>query len=157
NFMTGAATSGWPRLSVPTDVLYGAQSAGQLPRMESPTSTQRVRGGASEPVELRAGIGVREAAREVELEQWAWRKVKGLRLLYTHLSMFVFANVVLLLIDVSTPGEVWFYKVLVGWGLLVGLHAAYTYELLPWSTRDWEQRKVPELMDEQRRRSAHRS
>lgn len=120
---------------------------------ESETSTQRVRGGASEPVELRAGVGVREAAREVELEQWAWRKVKSLRLLYSHLTFFVFANVILLLIDVSTSGEVWFYKVLVGWGLLVGLHAAYTYELLPWSTRDWEQRKVHELMDEQRQRS----
>ncbi len=121
--------------------------------MESHTSTQRVRGGASEPIELRAGVGVREVAREVELEQWAWRKVKSLRLLYSHLTMFVFGNVVLLLIDVSTPGEVWFYKVLVGWGLIVGLHAAYTYELLPWSSRDWEQRKVRALMDEQRRRS----
>jgi len=124
--------------------------------MESQTSTQRVKGGASEPVELRAGVGVREAAREVELEQWAWRKVKSLRLLYTHLSIFVFGNVALLLVDVSTPGEVWFYKVLIGWGLIVGLHAAYTYELLPWSTRDWEQRKVRELMDEQCKGSRQR-
>jgi hypothetical protein len=120
------------------------------------TSTQRVRGGASEPIELHAGVGVREAAREVELEQWAWRKVKSLRLLYTHLTFFVFGNVLLLLIDISTPGEVWFYKVLIGWGLLAGLHAAYTYELLPWSSRDWEQSKVRELMDEQRLRSSQR-
>jgi hypothetical protein len=125
--------------------------------MESPTTTQRVRGGASEPIELRAGVGVREAAREVELEQWAWRKVKSLRLLYTHLTFYAFGNVILLLIDVSTPGEVWFYKVLIGWGLLMGLHAAYTYELLPWSSRDWEQRKVRELMDEQRLRSSQRN
>ena len=80
----------------------------------------KVRGGASEPVELRAGAGVREAAREVELEQWAWRKVKGLRLLYTHLTLYVFVNILLLLIDVSTPGDPWFYKVMLGWGLLVG-------------------------------------
>lgn len=124
--------------------------------MESPTSTQRVRGGASEPIELRAGVGVREAAREVELEQWAWRKVKSLRLLYTHLTVYALGNVVLLLIDASTPGEVWFYKVLIGWGLVAGLHAAYTYELLPWSSRDWEQRKVRQLIDEQRLRSNQR-
>jgi len=117
-------------------------------------STQRnIKGGGSEPVELRPGGGVREAAQEVELEQWAWRKVKSLRLLYIHLSVYVFANLALLLIDVATPGEVWFYKVLLGWGLLVGLHAAHTYELLPWSTRDWEQRKVAELMEEHRRRT----
>ena len=76
------------------------------------------------------------------------RPIETDRLLYSHLSIFVFGNVALLLIDQATPGEAWFYKVLIGWGLLVGLHAAYTYELLPWSTRDWEQRKVRELMDE---------
>ena len=142
-------------MSVFSDVLYVSEPAGCSCRaMESQTSTQRVRGGASEPIELRAGIGVREAAREVEMEQWTWRKVKGLRLLYSHLSIFVFGNVALLLIDQATPGEAWFYKVLIGWGLLVGLHAAYTYELLPWSTRDWEQRKVRELMEEQRQRSS---
>ena len=124
--------------------------------MERHTSTQRVRGGASEPIELHAGVGVREAAREFELEQWAKRKVKSLRLLYTHLTTYALGNVMLLLIDVSTPGEVWFYKVLIGWGLVAGLHAAYTYELLPWSSRDWEQRKMRELIDEQRHRPAQR-
>lgn len=121
--------------------------------MDHPTNTPKVRGGASEPVELRAGAGVREAAREVELEQWAWRKVQGLRLLYTHLTVFVFVNLVLLLIDVSTPGDPWFYKILLGWGLLVGLHAAYTYELLPWATQNWEQRKARELMEQRRQRT----
>jgi len=120
--------------------------------MESTPETRRTRGSGSEPVELRPGIGVREAAREVEIEQWAWRKVKSLRLLYMHFTLYICINVVLLLIDVSTPGEVWFYKVLIGWGLLAGLHAAYTYELLPWSTRDWEQRKARELIDSQRGR-----
>jgi len=119
--------------------------------MEQRTNTRRIRGGASEPVELRAGVGVREAAREVALEQWAWRKVKSLRLLYMHLTAYIFGNVILLLIDVSTSGEVWFYKVLLGWGLIVALHAASTYELLPWTTHDWEQRKVRELIERQRR------
>ncbi len=121
--------------------------------MDHPTNTPKIRGGASEPVELRAGAGVREAAREVELEQWAWRKVQGLRVLYTHLTVFVFVNLVLLLIDISTPGDPWFYKILLGWGLLVGLHAAYTYELLPWATQNWEQRKARELMEQRRQRT----
>ena len=119
---------------------------------ETCVSMSKVRGGASEPVELRAGAGVREAAREVELEQWAWRRVKGLRLLYSHLTAYVFINIILLLVDVSTPGDPWFYKVMLGWGMLVGLHAAYTYELLPWATRDWEQQKVRQLMEDRRQR-----
>lgn len=120
--------------------------------METTTNTPKVKGGGSEPIELHAGAGVREAAREIELEQWAWRRVKSLRIFYMHLTFYVFINLVLLLIDQSTPGDPWFYKVLLGWGLVIGLHAAYTYELLPWSTRDWEQRKVRELMEARRHR-----
>jgi len=140
------------------NIAAGEADAGQASlakpgQMDHPLGMNRIRGGASEPVELRAGVGVREAAREVAIEQWAWRKVKSLRLLYMHLTVYIFGNVILLLVDVSTPGEPWFYKVLLGWGLLVALHAAYTYELLPWSSSDWEQRKVRELIERQRSRT----
>ena len=92
---------------------------------------------------------MRQAAREAELEQWAWRRVRALRLFYTHLTVYALLNILLLLINAST-GESWFYKVLLGWGLLLSLHAAYTYELLPWSSHDWEQRKVQQLVDDER-------
>lgn len=118
---------------------------------ENATSNRRMRGQDSEPIPLSAGIAVREAARAAENEQWAWRRIKKLRLFYNHLTIFVIVNFILLLVDVSTPGAPWFYQVLLGWGLFVGLHAAHTYELLPWTNRDWEQRKVAELIEERRR------
>ncbi len=118
---------------------------------ENATSNRRMRGQDSEPIPLSAGIAVREAARAAETEQWAWRRIKKLRLFYNHLTIFTIVNFILLLVDVSTPGAPWFYQVLLGWGLFVGLHAAHTYELLPWTNRDWEQRKVAELIEERRR------
>jgi len=118
---------------------------------ENATGNRRMRGQDSEPIPLSAGIAVREAARAAETEQWAWRRIKKLRLFYNHLTVFVIVNFILLLVDVSTPGAPWFYQVLLGWGLFVGLHAAHTYELLPWTNRDWEQRKVAELIEERRR------
>lgn len=130
----------------------GPNSWGRVRPTEEATPGQQIKGRGSEPVELAPGIGVREAAREAELERWAWRRVKALRLFYSHLTVYVVLNIVILLIDVSTPGEVWFYKVLLGWGLLLALHAAYTYELLPWSSDNWERRKVQELVDEERLR-----
>jgi len=114
-----------------------------------------MRGQGSEPIKLSAGIAVREAARAAEAEQWAWRRIKSLRLFYNHLTIFVIVNFILLLVDVSTPGSPWFYQVLLGWGMFVGLHAAHTYELLPWTTRDWEQRKVRDLIEERRRSGNH--
>ncbi|HLI11416.1 MAG TPA: 2TM domain-containing protein [Alphaproteobacteria bacterium] len=119
---------------------------------ETATKSAQIRGKGSEPIELAPGIGAREMAREVELERWAWRRVKALRFFYTHLTLYAIVNFIILLIDVSTPGDPWFYQVLLGWGLFVGLHAAYTYELLPWSSRDWEQRKVQELIAHRRER-----
>lgn len=111
-----------------------------------------MRGTGSEPVELAPGPAITLAAREAEFEQWAVRRVRSLRFFYTHFTLFVVLNIVLLLIDVSTPGDPWFYKVLLGWGLVVGLHALHTYELLPWSTHNWEQRKLQELIEEARAR-----
>ena len=117
---------------------------------------QRMRGTGSEPVELAPGPAISLAAREAEYEEWARRRVKSLRLFYTHFTVFVLINIVILLIDVSTPGDPWFYKVLLGWGLIIGLHAMYTYELLPWSTHDWEQRKIQEFIEQARDRSQQR-
>ena len=109
-------------------------------------------GAASEPVHLDPGAGVRAAAREAEIERWAWRRMRAVRAFYTHLTIYAMVNFILLVIDVATPGDPWFFYVLLGWGLAVGMHAAQIYERLPWFTRRWEQRKVQELMDEARRR-----
>ena len=111
-----------------------------------------MRGMGSEPLELAPGPAITVAVREAEFEQWAHRRVRSLRFFYTHFTLFVVLNIVLLLIDVSTPGDPWFYKVLLGWGLVVGLHALHTYELLPWSTQNWEQRKIQEFIEEARAR-----
>jgi hypothetical protein len=106
-----------------------------------------MRGQSSEPVELRPGPGAHEAGRIAEVERWAWQRVRSLRVFYSHLSIFLLANFALIMVDLSTPGEMWFFIPLLAWGLMVGLHAAQAYEMLPWFTEDWEQRKVREYME----------
>jgi 2TM domain len=106
-----------------------------------------MRGQSSEPVELRPGPGALEAGRIAEVERWAWQRVRSLRLFYSHLSVFLIANFALIMVDLSTEGETWFYIPLLAWGLVVGLHAAQAHEMLPWFTADWEQRKVREFME----------
>lgn len=106
-----------------------------------------MRGRDSEPIELRPGIGAREMARAAELERWAWRRVRSLRAFYSHLTAYVVVNFVLFLIDSASSGPAWFYAPLTGWGLVICLHALHAYEMLPWTTQDWEQRKVRDLID----------
>ena len=107
---------------------------------------KRVPGAATEPIKLRPGLEAQEGARQAELERWAWRRVRALKAFYTHLTLFSIVNFVILIVDLSTPGRPWFFYPLLGWGLGLGLHAAQTFERLPWFTRDWEQKKLNELM-----------
>ena len=111
-----------------------------------------MRGQGSETVTVLPGPGVREIAHQAELERWAWRRVATLRLFYTHLSIYVILNLIILLIDLSTPGQAWFYEVLLGWGLFLGLHALHAFDLVPWSTFDWERRTVERLIEKRLRR-----
>jgi hypothetical protein len=105
-----------------------------------------VRGQGSEPVELRPGVSVREEARMAEIERWAWRRMRAMRAFYTHLTVFVGINFLLFLIDSSTSGPIWFYVPFLAWGFLLSLHGLHAYDLLPWTTDGWEQRKVRELV-----------
>ncbi|MCH7889579.1 MAG: 2TM domain-containing protein [Proteobacteria bacterium] len=116
------------------------------------TERRPARGAASEPVKLDPGIAAREAAEESRIERWAWRRVRALKAFYTHLTIYSIVCFAMLVIDLYTPGEPWFFYPFLGWGLAVGMHALQVYERLPWFTRDWEQRKVEELIDEARRR-----
>jgi hypothetical protein len=127
--------------SVAAPLRAGGTVAGPDPREEA-----AVRGQGSEPVELRPGIAVREQARLAEIERWAWRRMRAMRAFYTHLTVFVGINFLLFLIDSSTSGPIWFYVPFLAWGFLLSLHGLHAYDLLPWTTDGWEQRKVRELV-----------
>ena len=108
------------------------------------------RGQASEPVSISRGKEAHDAAFEAAVEQWAWRRMRTIRAFYLHLTAYSMINIVLLIVDYLTPGGLFFFFPLLIWGLVVALHAAHTYERLPWFTRDWESRKVQELVEERR-------
>jgi hypothetical protein len=110
-----------------------------------------IRGQQSEPTVLHPGASVREAARIAEVEKWAWGRARALRIFYSHLTAYVVINFVLFMIDSTSSGPMWFYAPLIGWGLILCLHALHAFELLPWTTQDWERRKVRELIDEKLR------
>jgi len=114
-----------------------------------------VRGRGSEPVELKPGAFVREEARRAAIEQWAWGRMRAMRAFYTHLTIFVGINLILFLVDSATPGPAWFYIPLLAWGLILALHGLHAYDMLPWTTQGWEERKVRELIISRMREEQH--
>ena len=82
----------------------------------------------------------------------ARRRVRQIRGFYAHVAVFVAVNVLLHLINFAATRRVdWAFWPLVGWGIGLLAHGLATYRWMPFLGRDWEERKIRELMDKDRR------
>ena len=80
-------------------------------------------------------------------ERDARRQVHGLRSFYHHLLVFAMVNSGLAAINfVVSPGRLWFYWPLLGWGVWLVLHAFATFARGRWLGAEWEEQKVRQLM-----------
>jgi hypothetical protein len=83
----------------------------------------------------------------------ARRRVRELRAFHVHATVFVVVNAILHIVNlVTSRGEYWALWPLFGWGIGLLAHAAGTFRWLPFSGRDWEERKIKELMERDRGR-----
>ncbi len=97
-----------------------------------------------------------ESAMDEEQQRYerARKRVAALKGFYIHATAFVLVNLVLFAINVLVGGAWWFYWPLIGWGIGLGAHALGVFGFGdggPWG-RDWEQRKIREVMDKERER-----
>ena len=73
----------------------------------------------------------------------AKRRVKKMKRFYTHLSFFVAGNIVVAAINFkTTPDNLWFYWLTLGWGMAILIHGVNIFSL-----KDWEAAKIKELME----------
>ena len=75
----------------------------------------------------------------------ARRRVRELRDLYVHATVFGLANLLIFAIDVLTPGGPWFFWPLLVWGIGMVSHAASVLGAERFWNADWEARKIDEL------------
>ncbi len=77
----------------------------------------------------------------------ARRQVATLRRFYQHVLLFVVVNAGLLAVNlIASPGHLWAFWPLLGWGVWLALHAFATFARDRWLGAEWEQRKLRELM-----------
>ncbi len=81
---------------------------------------------------------------------------RTLRGFYPHLMVFAVVNTGLLAINlIASPGRLWFYWPLLGWGIWLALHAVGTFGRGRWLGAEWEERKLRELHGRQGREIIH--
>ena len=83
----------------------------------------------------------------------ARRRVRELRGFYRHLAVFAIVMPLLVVIDLLTsPHRTWFQWPLLGWGSGVLVHGLAVHSEGRWLGKDWEERKIAEMMAGERMR-----
>jgi len=90
-----------------------------------------------------------EPIQEYERYQQAKKRVDKIKGFYGNLFFYIVVNLFLLFINLKySPEELWFYWPMLGWGIGVLFHGMRAFNYTPFLGKDWEQRKIKELMDQ---------
>jgi hypothetical protein len=83
----------------------------------------------------------------------ARERVEELKKFYGNLTSYVFVIGMLAAINyyIDGWGYMWFLWAAFGWGIGLFFHALKTFRLNPFFGKDWEERKIAEFMEEEKR------
>ena len=96
-------------------------------------------------------LGTAATATEHDRYKAAKSRVAQLRGFYVHLTTFIVVNAFLVTLNLLTsPDSLWFYWVLLGWGIGLVAHALQVYGSFTIFGRDWEERKIKEYLTRDR-------
>lgn len=81
----------------------------------------------------------------------AQKKVEDLKGFYGNLTSYIVVNIGLLILNlVTSPNHLWFFYPLIGWGIGVAIHGMSVFNYMPFLNRDWEEKKIQELMNKEK-------
>ncbi|MCT2563501.1 2TM domain-containing protein [Chryseobacterium herbae] len=84
--------------------------------------------------------------KETRAYKKAARRVKDLKGFYGNLTSYCLVIPFLLALNLLTsPGHLWFYWPMLGWGIGIVAHAVSVFGI----GKEWEEKKIKELMDQE--------
>lgn len=87
----------------------------------------------------------------------ARRKVKEIKGFYANLACYLTAMPILIYINLKyTPEFQWFWFSMLGWGISVIAHGMSAFSYYPFLGKDWEDKKLKELMDKMDREAGQK-
>jgi hypothetical protein len=82
----------------------------------------------------------------------ARRHVRAIKGFYVHAAVYCTVIALLFVINLLTSRPWWFVWPAIGWGIGLAFHALGVFGLGDWLGRDWEERKVREVLERESRR-----
>mgnify|MGYP000885646308 FL=1 len=80
----------------------------------------------------------------------ARKRVEEIKGFYGNLIAYVVVNVGLMVLNLLTsPGYLWFFFPMLGWGIGVLFHGMKVFNYMPFFGKDWEEKKIKEFMDKE--------
>lgn len=89
----------------------------------------------------------------------ALKKVKDIKGFYVHLVVYLFINIAILIVSTRDEGllngltHIWNYSTAFFWGIGLFAHWASVFGPNIFLGRDWEERKIKELMDKDKKKT----
>ena len=85
---------------------------------------------------------------DYERYEEAKKQVKEIKGFYVHLLVFIAVNIFLIFINLKySPEHLWFFWTTMGWDVGVLFHGLGVFKVMPFFGKNWEQKKINELMD----------
>lgn len=92
--------------------------------------------------------------RDEERYQKAQKRVNEIKGFYRNLISYIVVNLGFLAINLLTsPGHLWFYWPMLGWGIGVLFHGMKVFDCMPFFGKDWEEQKIKEFMEKEKRKN----
>lgn len=89
---------------------------------------------------------------DYEKYQKAKKQVEEIKGFYSHLAVYILVMGLLVFINLKyTPEHLWFIYSMAGWGLGVLGHASKVFNWLPFMGKSWEERKIQQFMEEEKK------
>ncbi|MCX6086087.1 MAG: 2TM domain-containing protein [Caldiserica bacterium] len=88
---------------------------------------------------------------ELEQYQKAKDRVQEIKGFYAHVAMYLLVNVALAVLNLATlkknDGIIWFIWPLIGWGIVLAVHAISVFGIGRFLGKDWEQHQIQKELD----------
>jgi len=93
-----------------------------------------------------------QKANEQESYERAKKRMEEVKSFYSHLLVYIAVNAGLFLLNIVTsPGHLWFYWPLIGWGIGLSIHGVSVFGTQKLLGKDWEERKIKEIMEKEKK------